>query len=127
MRLDSLEPPLRLSFPLAGRHHQSYHHSNLEALSAAAEYWHSHQHFVRCYCYSALVLAALFVSQTKLHQPSSGTAVQEVVDLMIGVVIVGVDSLVFFSVPDAGKELVHVHGPKVLPAITQCMLELIKC
>ncbi|KAK9010394.1 hypothetical protein V6N11_036905 [Hibiscus sabdariffa] len=34
-------------------------------------------------------------------------------------IIVGVDSLVFFGVPDAGKELIHVHGPKVLPTLKQ--------
>ena len=54
-----------------------------------------------------------------------------VVDVGGGVVVVAVGrvyyGLVLFGVPDAAEELVHVHGPEVLAALAQCVLELVQC
>lgn len=38
----------------------------------------------------------------------------------------GVDGLVLFGSPNTVEKLVHVHGPEVLAALTQSMLELIE-
>lgn len=48
------------------------------------------------------------------------------IEVIIVVVVGGVEGLIFFSSPNAVEELIHVHRPEILAVLTEGVLELVE-